>query len=171
MYVSVRASRVVVGGLDVLAALAVLMWGILGVPLAAGVIRWWLGWGEAAGVLVGLLAHAAVAAGCRYRLVVDGRGSRLWRTCLGVPWSRRPLGLRPRVVADVGWDWDELCIVPEHPRDGEDRFVVMETPPGGWTWEDLQASADAADREIARVAAQCDRGRLACYRSPAQRDP
>ncbi|APR83094.1 Hypothetical protein A7982_08443 [Minicystis rosea] len=87
--------------------------------------------------------------GCRYRLVVDGKGSRLTRTLLGVPWSWRSFGRRPRVAADIGWDFDELVIVQDHPC--PERFAVMDASFYGWSFEDCDATAGLANREIDRI--------------------
>lgn len=166
MYVRVRASRVEVSGLDMWAALSVVLWGTFTAPIVMALIAGLLRWSDGAAFGAALLAHAALAAGCRYRLVVDGGGSVLARTWLGVPWWRRPYGRRPSVTTVVGWDWEELVIVPERPRDADDHLVVMESWSGGWTWEDLEASASAADREIARVATLPEPASTSPYRSP-----
>jgi hypothetical protein len=131
-----------------------------------GVIDWLLRCGDGGAFVGGLIAYAVFAAGFRFRLVVDAEGSRLVRTWFGLPWSRRSFGPRPRVVVEVGWDFDDLIIVPEHPRDADDRFVVVESSLCGWTMKDLDASADVANREIARVAAPRDPAPLTHYRSP-----
>jgi hypothetical protein len=166
MYVCARASRVEVGGLDAMVALSVVFCAPFTLPLAAGAFGGFLSWGGGIAFLAALLAHAAIAMSCRYRLVVDGHGSVLWRACLGIPWSRRPYGRRPSVSTMSGWDWDELVIQPEHPRDANDHLLVMETLPGGWTEADCEASANLADREIARVTATAEPISTTPYRSP-----
>lgn len=165
MYVSVRASRVVVGGFDYMSAIDVGVAGTVLVPLLAGLASWGWGWSVGFAFVVALLGHAVATAGCRFRLVADARGCVLWRTWYGVPWSRRALGRRASVASSVGWDWEELLIVPEHPRDDEDRFVVIEAPPGAWTAADIDAFAAVADREIARVVAEDALPRAGTYRT------
>jgi hypothetical protein len=167
---SVREKRVVVGGADFLSAISIAVAAPIIVPFVAGFIGWLSGWPGVVDILAACLAHGLIMAGCRFRLVADPGGSWLWRTWLGVPWSRRWFGRRAHVVAGAGWDWDELSIVPEAPRDGEDRFVVMETPFCARTWEDLEACAAAADREIARVVTlEATVDRPGAYRTPYPR--
>ncbi|HSN99501.1 MAG TPA: hypothetical protein VLS89_14495 [Candidatus Nanopelagicales bacterium] len=152
MYISVRASRVVVGGLDSMAALYVVLASQLGAPFFGWLADRAWGWPGIVALLAGFLVHVVAASGCRFRLVADGRDCVLYRTWFGVPWSRRSYGRRASVVVDLGWDWEELAIVPEESRDEEDRFTIAESTMSALSGSDLEAFAAAADREIGRVA-------------------
>jgi hypothetical protein len=96
----------------------------------------------------------------RRALVVTRRDAWIEERFAGLTWRRARLGRRPDVETGIGWDWNEIAVIPSDPvlriglHDGE-RVVFAE-----WGLNDSRKDDDArrlaafANAEIARLHAR-----------------